>query len=122
MGTVIRLGFVFGHVLEPERALHLARILKAAYWTLAEIEKAEQLIPSVKELARQVAFDRTISPIVFAIARDYPEMLRHRLINNFDARRFCRKYDIPIGKAFEVVFVDGVKDPNGRLKPFWLLK
>lgn len=122
LGTVIRLGFLFGHVLEPERAYHLARILEAAYWTIAELENVEKLIPSVKDLARQVAFDRTISPVVFAVARDHPEMLRYRLIDIFEARHYCRQNDVPINEAFEIVFVEGVTMQNSRLKPFWLLK
>jgi len=121
-GVIIRLGFLFGHVIEKARAQQLSVSMEKARWTMAELEKAEWLIPNDEQLARQVGFDRTIAPAVFTMARERREILRCRLLENQEARKYCTKKYLRLNVVFSVVHVENVTSPNGRLKPFWLMK
>ena len=121
-GAVIRLGFLFGHVIEPDRAHHLSNVLQKARWTQAELDNAETLIPIDTDLARQVGFERTVGPIVFVMARERREVMRGRLLDSHEARKYCAKKYFRLKTVFKVVHVDGVTSPDGRLQPFWLMK
>ena len=119
---MIRLGFLFGHVIKADRAHHLSSVLQRARWTLTELEKAETLIPTDTELARQIGFERTVGPIVFAMARERKEVMKGRLLDSHEARKYCTKRYLRLKTVFKPVHVDGVTTPDGRHQPFWLMR
>lgn len=119
---IIRIGQTTGHVVDRDRQRLVAEALARADWTLAELQYAEAAILTDAELAKQVSYERTIGPGVFALARDKPAVRRGRLFTYREAMAYAQEHGLPIGEAFEVVRVQGELKDDGTLAPFWRLK
>lgn len=117
VGAINKLGLASGHVVSKDRAMLLAEmILKGARWTRAELDFAEALIVSDRELTRQISYERTVGPGVFAAAKERPEVMRGRLHTAAEARAFAEGRDRPVGDLFEVVVLDDTNEKRWRMK------
>ena len=119
--TIIRLGYLFGHTVEPARAHSLSKVIARVGWTKAELDYAEALIPVDVELVRQVSYERTIGPGIFALAKTKTSVMRGRLFEYREARQYCAEHPVRMEEVFDVVRVEGVNLPDESLKPFWVM-
>jgi hypothetical protein len=109
------LSFAFGHEINGDRLNALYTVLRAGEWTIAEMELASALIPTVDELCKRVSYDRTIGPGLFAMARDRAEVMRGRLHDQDTALRLTRAANVPLSDGFEAVYVEGDDTPCWRM-------
>lgn len=117
MRFVAELGFAFGHKLSPERAECLAECIEG--WTVGQVERALTWIPRAPQLARQVSFERTIGPVLLAIAAEHPQILSGKLICYRRARKLSSIAGVPIPELFEATHVrrrDGTLETPPRWK------
>ena len=114
--VLMRLGQTTGHKIEVDRQRRLAEVLVRAGWTVQELEFAEHAILSNRTLLKQISYERTIGPGVFAEARETDEVRRGRLHTWDEARRYASERQQPVGELFEVVRIQGRTEET-----WWLL-
>ena len=115
--VLLRIGQTTGHKVSRDRLELIAGVLMKAGWTLQELEYAEHAILTDRQLLKQISFERTIGPGVFAEARETPEVRRGRLHGYQEAREYASERNMPLGELFEVARM--TNDPETTL---WLLK
>ena len=120
----MRIGRDSGHIVEKHRAKSLSKRFAANEWTRAELRLAENLILTDPKLTKQISYERTVGPGVFAIAKDRPEVRAGRLHTRRAAAAFCREQDANDAHAllsdlFEAV--DLVK-PDGERELMWAMQ
>ena len=90
--VILRIGQATGHIVAKERLQLIAGALVKANWTLAELELAEPLILTDAELTREISYERTVGPGVFAQAKTRTEVARGRLFTFEDAKAWCESH------------------------------
>lgn len=95
----------------------VAKVLESAEWTAQEIELAEHAILTNRDLLKQVSYERTIGPGVFAEARDTDDVRRGRLHTYDEAGEYAKTKQEPVSRCFEVVRIKGKPKET-----WWLLK
>ena len=100
MQTVAELGYAFGHQLNRDMIETISSILLHSNWTRGELEMAAAFIPSDSEMCKEIAYSRTITPAVFALARTKPQVMRGRLFEREEAIDFSAEK----GKSLDVLF------------------
>lgn len=121
--ALTQLGFRFGHVLNAERTMAMCSTLQEIGWTAGEIREAVPAISSDPELARQVGFERTIGPAVFAMAKEHHRVKRGRLHTHADVRQMCEDRGRPLHEIADVVHVEQRgEDGEMNVVPMWRLK
>lgn len=90
----------------------LYTILRAAGWTIAEMQYATAFIPTDAELCKTISFERTIAPGVFAEARKRPQVMRGRLHDYETAISTTQEANRPLSERFEAVHVEGEDSPR----------
>jgi len=102
-GMILKLGLTTGHVVERHRAALIADALLHAGWTSAEVEAAYRTIVGSAKLMKEISFERTIGPGVFAQAREAPSVRRCRLFEHDEALRMAGEAKQALGQMFEAV-------------------
>lgn len=126
--VILRISLATGHTMSKDRQQVLARVLMDAKWTAQEIEYAEHAILTSRDLLKEISFERTIGPGVFASARETPEVRRGRLHARQEAVAYARSLiseqesrrgiePKPVSELFEVA---RLKDNPKEI--YWLLK
>lgn len=103
VSTILQLGLATGHVVERHRTDIIAAALTSAGWTVAELEAAYAAIVSTARLLREISYNRTIGPGVFAEARLERSVQRSRLFEREDAIREAEKEKLALSQMFEAV-------------------
>lgn len=121
--VILRIGQATGHIVAKDRLQLIAGALVKANWTLAELELAEPLILTDAELTREISYERTVGPGVFAQAKTRTEVARGRLFTFEDAKAWCeshapsRQEARPVSQVFMAVRF--TEDPN---EVRWMLR
>jgi hypothetical protein len=88
MAVVLRIGLATGHTVSKDRQMMLVDLVEKAGWTTQEIEYAETAILTDKGLLKNISFERTIGPGVFAEARETAAVVRGRLLTKDEAAEY----------------------------------
>lgn len=121
--ALAQLGFRFGHSLGEERVTAMHSVLTDAGWTSGELAEAIGAISTDPELARQIGFDRTIGPAVFALAKSHARVMRGRLHDYAAIRQMCDERRRPISEFADPVHVEQTDDAGeAYIVTLWKLK
>lgn len=113
---IVKLGQLFGRVVSQERAQMIAQSMIQAEWTIGEVAAAYEVIATDPEIGKQIDYARTITPTVFALAREREQVMRRRLFDRPSAVQYCDKLGKSISQVWDTVFVEGDRTTRFRLK------
>ncbi len=127
--AVAQLGFRMAHKVHPDRVRSFfADLTRHARppWTKGELDYAVALIPNDALLAKEVSYQRTVTPAVFAMARERLEVRAGRPFTYREACDLASASGVPLHEAFEVAHPEeqtasGSGEPMAQT-PVWLLR
>lgn len=111
--AVLELAYRIGHELHRDRAHLLAEDLSfhaEPEWSRTEFDRALRLIRMDAALGKEVTFDRTITPRIFALARERWAVRSGRVFQYDEACEACRERK---GFTFSELF-DPARDAEGN--------
>lgn len=111
MGTISRIGIAFGlRAIADVQQRAIARTMIAEGWTHGEVFEAGNAISADPELGRQIGFDQTVTPAVFAMARKTFRVMRGRLHDYETVRKMAEDNRRPLREMCEPVHLEATQD------------
>lgn len=113
--VIARLGVTYGlPAVNETQAKAIANVLIAEGWTVGEIDNAASAIGGDPELGRQISFDQTITPTLFALARKHYRVMRGRLHSYEEAKQMASDRARPLHEIAEAVRVEVPGEDGGE--------
>lgn len=123
--AISRIGIQFGlAAISETQQIAIAQTLIAEDWTAGELSEAIMAIPADAELGRQIGYDQTVTPALFAMARKHFRVMRGRL-HEYDAvRQMAEDRRRPLHEIAEPVNIEvpGLDGSDPYLITKWALK
>lgn len=123
MGAISRIGIAFGlRSISELQQRSIAATLIAEDWTAGELHEAVSAISADAELGRQIGYDQTVTPAVFAMARKSHRVMRGRLHEYEAVRQMAEDRRRPLHEIAEAVEIEVPGDGGSYAIKKWMLK